>query len=152
MRAFLVISALLATTVGAHAASWVRADVYFRGWFSERYAAISPEGLREEARRGFSRAAHITSPSELQQVLTALDLSRLRPVRGDSRSDTYLVIDLFDTGGARTTYRSDSFHLWTADCTRGRAVDARFRKFFERFTPRPNHAMERTADRSASTF
>ena len=147
MRVFIAISALFASTVSADAASWVRADVYFRGWRSERYAAISPEGLRDEARHGFSRAAHITSPSQLQQLLAVLDLSGFRPVRGDSRSDTYLVIDLFDAAGARMTYRSDSFHLWTADCSRGRAVDAHFRKFFEQFMPRPNHAIERTADR-----
>ena len=136
MRAFIVIAAFLAATVGANAATPVRADVYFRGWLSERYAAISPEGLREEARRGFSRAAHITSSSELQQLLAVLDLARFRPTRGDPRSDTYLVVDLFDASGARTTYRSDSFYLWTADCTRGRAVDARFRKFFQQFTPK----------------
>jgi hypothetical protein len=152
MREFIAIAALFVSTVGADAASWVRSDVYFRGWLSERYAAISPEGLRDEARHGLSRAAHITSPSQLQQLLAVLDLSRLRPVRADSRSDTYLVIDLFDAAGARTTYRCDSFHLSTADCSRGRAVDAHFRKFFEQFTPRPNHAMERTADRCTLHF
>src|SRR5688572_5808265 len=135
MRAFFVIAALFAATVRADAANWVRADVYFRGWFSERAVAVSPEGLREEARRGFSRAAHIRSQSELQQLLAALDLSRLRPMRSDPRSDTYLVVDLFDTAGARTTYRSNRFHLCTVDSTRGRKVDAHFRKFFEQFTP-----------------
>jgi hypothetical protein len=149
MRAFIVIVALFAATVSADAASWVRADVYFRGWLSERYAAISPAGLREDARHGFARAAHITSPSQLQQLLAVLDLPRLRPTRGDPRSDTYLVVDLFDSAGARTTYRCDSFHLCTADCTRGRKVDAHLRAFFEQFAPRPNHAMERTADRYA---
>jgi hypothetical protein len=147
MRAFIVIASLLAAKLTADAATPLRADVYFRGWSSERYAAISPEGLRREAHQGFSRAAHITAPAELQRLLAVLDLSHFRATRGDPRRDTYLVVDLFYTPGGRTTYRSDGFHLWTADCTRGRALDAHFRKFFEQFTPRSDQAMQRSPPR-----
>jgi hypothetical protein len=140
MRASLVTALFLATIVAGDAANFIRADVYFRGWFSERYAAISPEQLRDEARHGSfgTVTAHIASASELQQLLAALDLPRLHPERGDPRSDTCLVLDLFDSAGARTTYRSNGAYLWSADCTRGRKIDERFRKFFERFTRRPN--------------
>ena len=150
MRVFIVITALLVITLTADAANWTHADVYFRGWNSERFAAIGPEGLRGEARHGFfgTVTAHITSPSELQQLLAVLDLPRLHPMPGDPQSDTYLVVDLFDRTGVRTTCRSNGGSLWNVDCTRGRKVDKHFRKFFEQFTPRPNHAMQRTAGRS----
>jgi hypothetical protein len=148
MRAFIAIVALVAATASADAAEWVRADVYFRGWMSERAVAVSPEGLRDEARHGYSRSLRITARPQLKQLLAVLDLPRLRPTHGDPRSDTYLVIDLFDNARGRATYRSDAFYLWTADCTRGRKVDSRLRKFFEQFTPRPNQALQRTAGRS----
>src|SRR5437764_4211268 len=145
MRALIAIAALATTAASSDAADWVRADVYFRGWRSERAVAVSPEGLRDEARHGYSRSVRIASPSQLKQLITVLDLPRLHSTRGDTRSDTHLVIDLFDTAGARSTYRSEKFYLWSADCTRGRKVDARFREVFEQFTPRSNHAMQRTA-------
>src|SRR4051812_2584782 len=114
-RALVVISILLATTIAADAAEFVRADVYFRGWFTERAVAIGPEGLRDEARhapriiegtRAFfgTVTARITSASELHQLLGVLDLPRLRPEGGDPRRDTYLAVDLFDSHGVRTTY------------------------------------------------
>ncbi|HKP03757.1 MAG TPA: hypothetical protein VJU77_10420 [Chthoniobacterales bacterium] len=152
MRAFIAIAALVTTAVTSDAAGWVRANVYFRGWLSERAVAVSPEGLRDEARHGYSRSVHITSPSKLQQLITALNLPHLHSTRGDTRSDTYLVVDLFDSAGARTTYRSDSFYLWNTDCTRGRKVDARLRKFFEQFTPRPNQTIQPTAGRRTLKF
>ncbi len=69
-------------------------------------------------------------------------------MRGNRRMDTYLVVDLFDTTGARASYCSDSFYLWSADFTRGRKVDEHWRKFFERRMPRPNQAMQTGYDKS----
>jgi hypothetical protein len=149
MKALTVIVLLFAATVRAGAEQWVHASVYFRGWYTERAVAVTPQGLRDEARQGYSRVAHISSPSELSRLLSALDLPRLHPMRGDPGTDTYLVIDLFDSARTRTTYRSNRFYLLSADCTRGRKVDERFRKFFEKFTPRPNQAMQRTASKPA---
>jgi len=148
MRALIVIAALFVATVPADGAHWVHANVYFRGWYTERAVAVYPEGLREEARHGYSRLVHISTASQLEQLVTVLDLPRLQPMRRDTRRDTELVVDLFDGSGARTTYRGDNRYLFTADCTRGREVDDHFRKFFEQLTQRPNHAMQRTAPRS----
>jgi hypothetical protein len=148
VKALIAIAVLSATILSADAARWVRANVYFRGWHTERYVALSPEGLREEARHGYSRSAHIRSTPQLQQLLTVLDLARLHPLRGDTRSDTELVVDLFESGGARTTYRGDNRCLWSADCTRGREVDERFRKFFDQLVPnRSNQSLQSTAGR-----
>jgi hypothetical protein len=153
MRTFIAITALFAATITADAAHWVRANVYFRGWYSERYVAVSPEGLREEALHGSSRLVHINSGAQLQQLLAMLDLPHLHALRGDTRSDTELVVDLFDSSGGRTTYRGDNRYLWSSDCTRAREVDEHFRKFFEQLTAnRPNQALERTADRREDLF
>ena len=143
MRAFIAVAMLFAATIPADAARWIRANLYFRGWHSERYVALSPDGLRDEARHGYSRSANITSASQLQQLVAVLDLSRTHTMQGDIRGDTNLVVDLFDSGGARTTYRADNRYLWNADCTRGREVDEHFRKFFERIVPnRSNQSMK----------
>jgi hypothetical protein len=153
MKALIAVVVLLATPIRSDAADWARADLYFRGWFTERAVAVTPEGLREEAHQGFSRAAHIASALQLQQLVAVLDLPRLHRVRCDPRSDTTLVVDLFDSSGVRTTYRAGDHYLWSADCTRGREVDDHFRQFFERLMPeRPNHAMEPTTGRRTPKF
>ncbi len=126
MRAFIAIAILLGAAASAEAAEWVRADLYFRGWLSERAAAISAEQLRDEARHRYSSAAHIASGPKLEHLIAVLDLPRLHAMRGDRRRDTYVVIDLFDSSGARATFCGDGHSIWSADFTRGREVDQGF--------------------------
>src|SRR5437868_2718163 len=97
MRAVFAIAALFAAISSADAAHWVRANVYFRGWYSERAVAVYPDGLREEARHGSSRLVHVSSGSQLQQLMALLDLPRFEAMRGDMRRDTQVVVDLFDS-------------------------------------------------------
>lgn len=91
MKALIAVAVLLALPIRSEAAHWVRADLYFRGWFAERAVAFTPEGLREEAHQGFSRVTHIASVSQLQQLVAVLDLPPLHHVRRDPRSDTTIL-------------------------------------------------------------
>jgi hypothetical protein len=135
MRTLVASALLFAAAATADAAQWLRANVYFRGWYVESVVAVTPKSLRNMAAHGYARAFHVTSARRLQELVTILDLARLHPVPGDPRSDTSLVVDLFDSSGARTTYRANNRELFTADCRRGREIDEIFRKYFDTFTP-----------------
>ena len=53
----------------------------------------------------------------------------------DPRDNTYLVVDLFDQTGGRSTYRFDGTSIYTEDCQTGREADDTFQKFFEKYAP-----------------
>lgn len=126
---------LLGTAIRTHASEFVRADIYFVPWLVESVVAWPPELLREAASHGDpgSHVFHVTSPARIAEILRVLNLSALRPERGDYSEDTRLVIDFFDRAGNRTSYRANSRFLCNLKNTMRRQVDARFRRYFETF-------------------
>ena len=81
------------------------------------------------------RKTEITSARQINAIVKQLDLSRLRPMTCDPRSNTYLVVDLLDRAGVRMGYRFDGGVLYTEDCQTGHAVGDAFKKFFARYAP-----------------
>lgn len=97
------------TSIRTHALKFVRADIYFMPLMIESFVAWPPELLREAAKHSDAgnHVFHVTSTARIAEILSVLDLSALRPERGDYREDTRQVIDFFDRGGNRTSYRAN---------------------------------------------
>jgi hypothetical protein len=81
-----------------------------------------------------------------------LQIRQLRPAAQPQREDARLVVDLYTDTDARVTYYASRFAFCTADSKWKHPIDARFRRYFAQLMKsrqRPNHAMQRTAGRSA---
>jgi hypothetical protein len=106
-------------------------------WLVESFVAMPPELLREAARHGQAgcHVFHVISAARIAEILSALDVSALRPERADYREDTRLVIEFFDRAGNQTSYRANSTFLCNLKNTIRRRVDARFRRYFRDFQP-----------------
>jgi len=82
-----------------------------------------------------ARKTDVTSAREINALVKQLDLPRFRPMACDPRDNTYLVVDLFDQAGVRSTYRFDGASVYTEDCQTGHEADDAFQRFFERYAP-----------------
>ena len=133
MRILAVVAALLLTCAISHART-VRAVIYFRGWHAESFAAVTPEGLRDMA-RSFPSIQRTVSGEGLQSLLGVLDLQHMQPKRGLCSQNTNLVVDLFESSGARHSYRADGLYLCSIDNSSSRPIDKAFLKYFEDLFP-----------------
>ena len=135
MRTLAAVAALV-LTYGISDASTVRAVIYFRGWHAESYVAVTPEGLRDMART-FPSMRRTVSGEGLQSLLSILDLHHMQATRGLCSQDTNLVVDLFESSGARRSYRADGLYLCSIDNSLSRPTGKPFLKYFEDIFPHP---------------
>jgi hypothetical protein len=137
VRSLLVPLLFLSASITVDASEFVRASIYFVPWRVESYVAMRPEDVRNAAqhREIGSRVFRVTSAVRIAEVLGVLDLGALHPERADYREDTRLVVDFFDRSGKETSYRANPGFLANLRNTMRRPIDARFRKYFETFTP-----------------
>jgi len=133
MRTLAVLAALLLSCAISDAGT-IRALIYFRGWHAESFAAVTPEALRDMART-FPSIRRSVSAEGLQSLLSVLDLHHMQATRGLCSQDTNLVVDLFESSGARHSYRADGLYLCSIDNSSSRPTDKQFLKYFEALFP-----------------
>lgn len=133
MRMLAIIAALLVTSAISDARP-VRAVIYFRGWYAESFAAVTPQGLRDMA-RSFPNIRRAISGEGLRSLLSVLDLQRMQANRGLCAQNTNLVVDLFESSGARHSYRADGLYLCSIDNSSSRPTDNAFLRYFARLFP-----------------
>jgi len=129
MRLLAVFGALLLTCAISDART-VRAVIYFRGWYAESFVAVTPDGLRDMA-RSCPNIRRTVSGGRLQSLLSVLDLQRMQAKRGLCSQNTNFVVDLFESSGARHSYRADGLYLCSIDNSSSRPTDKPFLRYFE---------------------
>jgi len=117
----LVFSALCTV---CRADTWRRAEVYLVGWEMVTRIPLTPERVRELAKKKG------VFQKEASAIARMLALQELKPDKEGRAEDARLVVDLYTDTGVRVTYYASRFNLSRADNASKRPIDDSFMKYF----------------------
>jgi hypothetical protein len=105
---------------------WQRATIYYYDWDVEVRSDLTVENVRQH----FYTKIDIAHADEAGKFANVIEAKNFQPGPSPRGIDVRLVIDLYSSGGKRTTYFASYFRLYSEDRMSSVEIDNSFRSRF----------------------